>query len=220
MNENHLSAVVLISGNGSNLQAIIDAIHSSLLPLKIEVVISSNAAAFGLQRARNSNLPCQVFSKSDFATRKVYDLALADYVEQYSPQLIILAGFMHVLGNTFLERFPNRIINIHPSLLPKYPGLDTHRLAISEGSFEHGCTIHFVNENVDAGQAIAQAAIKIRAEDTPTTLKERVHQAEHFLYPVVLGWFAQGRVQLINNQVLLDNVPVPQYGIKFTINPT
>jgi phosphoribosylglycinamide formyltransferase 1 len=208
------SAIILISGNGSNLQAIINAIHNKQLPIKIDAVISTQAAAYGLQRAKEAGLNSHIHSPKDFLTREAYDNELADYIFGYKPDIIVLAGFMSILGNTFLQKFENQIVNIHPSLLPNYPGLNTHTQAIADGICEHGCSIHFVNEDLDGGPIIAQATVSVNKGDTAKTLKQKVHTAEHFLYPTVLNWFAQKRVALDGKQVLLDNIPLPQTGFK------
>ncbi len=213
-----LPIIVFISGNGSNLQAIIDAIDSLSLPAKITAVISSKANAYGLERGQRANLHTGVLCAQDFANRHEYDQALCKYIEQFPCAYIVLAGFMHVLGSCFLQKYPNRIINIHPSLLPLYPGLNTHAGAIKNGDLEHGCTVHFVNENVDAGPIIAQTSVKIRAEDTTSTLQQRVHKAEYFLYPTVLNWLANERIQLREDHVLMDNIPMPQRGLRFVLN--
>ncbi len=207
--------IVLISGNGSNLQAIINAVNNHRLLVDISAVISSNPNAYGLQRAKNANLNCHILSPKDFQTRESYDQELADTIFQFQPDLIALAGFMHILGNNFLRKFENKILNIHPSLLPKYPGRNTHSQAIADGAFEHGCSIHFVNENLDAGPLIAQATVTVDKEDTAEILKQKVHIAEHFLYPTVLNWFVHKRVVLIGKQVLIDNIELPPTGFKF-----
>lgn len=213
-----LNIVVLISGNGSNLQAIIDAISRYRLPIIIKAVICNTTGAYGLERADKANIPTQILSPADFQDRNAYDQSLGDCIARYNPDLIVLAGFMRILSNIILSRFQDKIINIHPSLLPKYPGLNTHESAVAAGDFEHGCTIHFVNENLDAGPIIAQAAISVKAEDTAETLKAKVHQAEHFLYPTVIHWFAHKRVNFHDAQVYLDNVPLSETGLKFLIN--
>lgn len=216
-NPNPVPIVVLISGNGSNLQAIIDAIQTQLLPIRIKAVISSDPNAYGLKRAELANIPQHALSPADYSDRQSYDQALATCIDNYNTELIVLAGFMRILGNEFLTTFKNKILNIHPSLLPKYPGLKTHELAIADKISEHGCSVHYVNEALDAGPLIAQAVIKVTSDETVATLKTKVHRAEHFLYPTVLNWFANQRVNLLNNQVILDNVILPPTGLRFVL---
>jgi phosphoribosylglycinamide formyltransferase-1 len=218
MNSLQFKIVVLISGNGTNLQAIIDAIRSHQLAVKILAVISDNAEAYGLKRAELNHIPFSTILKTDYKDRQSYDLALSKQLKSFAPDLVILAGFMRILGKALLHEFKNKIINIHPSLLPKYPGLDTHRQVLREGACEHGCSIHFVNENVDAGPLIAQVAVKVMPEDSETSLIERVHRAEHFLYPTVINWFANNRIAVVNNQVYLDNIPLTKAGLRFEMN--
>lgn len=211
------SIVVLISGNGSNLQAIIDAKNNGLLPIEIDAVISSNPSAYGLTRAKNSSIPIHTLAPNEFDDRTAYDEALYQCIESYQPDLIILAGFMRILGNRFLETFKDRIINIHPSLLPKYPGLNTHEQVIAAKDLEHGCTIHFVTDNLDGGPIIAQVSIKVDDTDTASTLKEKVHQAEHFLYPVILNWFRKSRIKVKENKVEIDGIIIPNTGLQFIL---
>jgi phosphoribosylglycinamide formyltransferase 1 len=216
MQTSKMPIVVLISGNGSNLQAIINAKQENL-PIEIKAVISSNPLAYGLQRAKAADLTHVSLSPQEFVDRSAYDLALTQLVNSFSPELIILAGFMRILGDSFLQQFKHKILNIHPSLLPKYPGLNTHQMVMAQGDSEHGCSVHFVDENLDSGPLIAQAAIKLQGNETLTMLKERVHQAEHFLYPTVINWFCQHRVALADQQVLLDQIPLPKSGLRFII---
>lgn len=178
--------VILISGNGSNLQAIIDAIAAGNLHAQIACVISNKADAYGLQRAHQHNIHTQVVALDLGETRESYDAKLAQAIEHYQPKLIILAGFMRVLTAGFVKQFAKRLINIHPSLLPKYPGLNTHEKVIENGDTEHGCTIHYVTEQVDEGPIIAQSSLQVLPEDTAESLKQRVHALEHALYPAVI----------------------------------
>jgi phosphoribosylglycinamide formyltransferase 1 len=211
-----LPIVILISGNGSNLQAMIDSSKENL-PIDIKAVISSKASAYGLIRADQAGLAHMTLSPADFKDRNSYDSALCDLVRSYSPKLVILAGFMRILGDCFLNQFKNKILNIHPSLLPKYPGLNTHRLAINAGDFEHGCSIHFVSEDLDSGPLIAQAVIKLRQEESVEVLQNRVHKAEHFLYPTVINWFCQERIFIKDKLVFLDGMALPKSGLKFIL---
>lgn len=193
-----LKIVVLISGNGSNLQAIIDAVQANKIDVVIQAVISNKACAFGLERARLANIPCEVIEAKDFPSRNSYDAALLDCLNQYEPALIVLSGFMRILGPDLVAHFPNRIINIHPSLLPKYPGLNTYQRALDAGDKEHGTTVHFVIEALDAGPIIAKEKLEILSGDTPEALQKRVQALEHQLYPQVIGDFAKRRLHFSN----------------------
>lgn len=206
-----LSIVVLISGNGSNLQAMIDA-KAAGLPIDICAVISNKSDAYGLERARDAHIPTQVVSHQDYASRLDFDAALQNAIEQYHPQLVVLAGFMRRLESPIVSHFLGRMINIHPSLLPKYPGLHTYKKVLRSGDSQHGSSIHFVTDDVDGGPLICQAALDIRPKDTPDSLKSRVQKLEHILYPKALGWFAAERVQLEDQRVLLDNQVLPPNG--------
>lgn len=209
---NHpLTLAVLISGNGSNLQAIIDAIAAGL-PAKINVVISNQAQAFGLVRAERAGIPVRILSHKDFADRNSYDAALRACLDEYQPDLIILAGFMRILSDEFVGHFQPRLLNIHPSLLPKYPGLNTHQQALANGDNIHGVTVHVVTPEVDAGPIIAQAKTPITAEDTVDSLKAKVQQLEHQIYPEVIKLYAEGRLQLHNDGVSIDGQLLPAQG--------
>lgn len=207
-----LRIVVLISGHGSNLQAIIDAIDKDDLPVEIGAVVSNRADAFGLLRAERAHIPTEVLAHQDYDSREAFDTALVQCVDQYSPDVVVLAGFMRRLGATLVQHYQGRMINIHPSLLPKYSGLHTHRRVLEAGDAEHGVTIHFVTEEVDGGPIVSQARLTVLAGDTEESLKERVQRLEHVLYPQVLQWFAQNRVKLDKNQVLFDGLPAPKSG--------
>lgn len=191
-----LTLVVLISGNGTNLQAIIDAIQQKKLNAKILAVISNQEKAFGLQRAENAKIPTHVIAHQQFASREAFDAALQQTIDRYSPQLICLAGFMRRLGKIFVNHFAHRIINIHPSLLPKYPGLNTHAKAIAACDEFHGATIHVVTEELDAGPILRQAKTRILANETPEQLQIRIQQLEHKVYPETLQALATGEIQL------------------------
>lgn len=212
-----LKIVVLISGNGTNLQAIIDAIAKGL-PAKICAVISNKLEAFGLQRAAQANIPHSVLSPNNFSSAHDYELALQQQIDFYQPDLIVLAGFMRVLSATTIHHWGvGRIINMHPSLLPKYRGLHTHQRVIEAQEKQHGISIHFVTKDLDGGPIIAQMAIDMGPEDTIDTLTTRIQALEHKLYPTVIDWFAHGRVQLINDRVYFDNQQLPENGYnKFT----
>lgn len=202
-----LPIVVLISGEGSNLQAILDQSQNNHL-LDLRAVISSRANAHGLQRARHAGIPAHALSPGEFADRESYDAALSECIQQYRPALVVLAGFMHILSAAFVQQYCGRLLNIHPSLLPKYPGLGTHRRVLAAGDREHGCSVHFVTEALDGGPVIAQARIPVLPGDTEHRLKARVQASEHRLYPQVLNWFASGRVKLEDGQIRFDGLPL------------
>lgn len=177
-----LPIVVLISGNGSNLQAIIDAD----LPVDIRAVLCNKRDAYGLQRAKNAGIPTQVILSRDYDSRHAYDEALLDVMRQYQPELIVCAGFMRILGPVIVNAFENKILNIHPSLLPKYPGLDTHARVLESKDPVHGVSIHLVNSDLDAGPLLAQAAFKVDSSDTSESLAQKAHELEHQMYPQLL----------------------------------
>lgn len=176
--------VVLISGQGSNLQALIDAERNGELNGgHIVAVISNRGEAFGLERARKAGIPTEVISHKDFPERADFDAALMARIDAYRPDLVVLAGFMRILTPAFVHHYAGRLINIHPSLLPKYPGMNTHARAIEAGEAEHGATVHFVTEGVDEGPIILQGRVPVLPDDTPQTLQQRVHAIEHKIYP-------------------------------------
>lgn len=184
--------VVLISGRGSNLQSILQA----RLPCRIAAVISNRADAKGLDIAREHDIPAVVIEHRKYPTRSAFDAALAEAIDAYRPDLLVLAGFMRILTPEFVERYHRRLINIHPSLLPAYGGLDTHQRALQDGVKIHGCTVHFVTSDLDHGPIIIQAAVPVLRDDTPETLNERVLREEHRIYPQAIHWLCTGRVAL------------------------
>ncbi|HEY5603598.1 MAG TPA: phosphoribosylglycinamide formyltransferase [Gammaproteobacteria bacterium] len=218
ISRNKMLVVVLISGNGSNLQAIIDAIQRGLLPAEIRAVISSRADAYGLTRAKTAGIPTEVLPANNTLSREDYDRALQDKIDQHQPQLVILAGFMRILSNNFVNHYLGKLINIHPSLLPKYRGLNTHQQAIDANETIHGATVHFVTPELDSGPAIAQVKVPVLANDTAETLAQRVLQQEHYLYPLAIRWFAQSRLEYRNGQVYLDNQLLSQ-PVQFLAEP-
>lgn len=203
-----LRLAVLLSGNGSNLQAIFDAIAANRLVVTIVVVISDQQDAYGLQRAKNQGVPTRILEKKPTATRLAYDQALAALLHDYQPDLIVLAGFMRILSSEFVEQFAGKIINIHPSLLPAYPGLHTHERALTNRDRYHGLSIHFVTADLDAGPLIAQARCEVATDDTPESLKQRVQALEHRAYPEVLSWFTARRLSLQDGLIYLDQKPL------------
>ncbi len=207
MASNRLPVVVLISGSGSNLQAIIDAAQVDL-PVEIRAVISNRADAYGLERARSAGIPARVLSHQEYADRESYDEALMALIDSYQPQLVVLAGFMRILTVNFVRHYEGRLLNIHPSLLPRHRGLHTHQRAIEAGDQEHGATVHFVVPELDAGPLVLQAKVAVEIGDTEERLAQRVLQQEHRIYPQAIGWFAEGRLRLIDGIAHLDGKPI------------
>ncbi len=208
-----LKIAVLISGSGSNLQAIMDAISAGTLPAEIVGVLSNKAEAFGLSRAQAVGIPTATISHKDFDGREAFDAAMVQVVDGWTPDVVVLAGFMRILTPVFVNHYAGRLLNIHPSLLPKYKGLHTHARALEAGDAEHGCSIHFVTAELDGGPVIAQAVVPVLASDNEQSLTERVHKSEHRLYPRVLSWLAQDRLRWQDQQVWLDGKPLlsPQH---------
>ncbi|MDB6063334.1 MAG: phosphoribosylglycinamide formyltransferase [Verrucomicrobiaceae bacterium] len=204
--------VVLISGSGSNLQAFIDSIARGELRASIVGVVTNKASATGLQRAQAANIPTEIIDHTQFATREQFDIELCARVQSYRPDLVILAGFMRILTPAFLRPFAGKLLNIHPSLLPKYPGLHTHQRALDAGDNAAGATVHFVTEQLDGGPAILQARVPILAGDNAEQIAARVLQVEHRIYPQAAQWFAENRVQLYNDRAVLDGAPLPNTG--------
>ncbi len=203
-----LSLVVLISGSGSNLQAIIDAAGRGDLPVEIKAVISNKTDAYGLIRAEHAHIETQVLDHENYPDRESYDLALADLIESYQPGLIILAGFMRILTPDFVQRFAGRMLNIHPSLLPAYRGLHTHRRALEAGERVHGASVHFVTDELDGGPVVLQVQVPVENDDDEQRLAARVLTQEHVIYPTVIRWFAEGRLAVEGNRVLYDGQPL------------
>jgi phosphoribosylglycinamide formyltransferase-1 len=189
--------VVLVSGRGSNLQAILDA----RLPLKVAAVLSNDPQAQALARARAAGVPTVALDHRGFHERAAFDGRLAEEIDRFKPDFIALAGFMRVLGDAFVQRYAGRMINIHPSLLPAFPGLHTHRRALEAGVRIHGCTVHFVTPTLDMGPIIVQAAVPVLPEDDEASLAARVLENEHRIYPQALAWLAAGQVALQSGRV-------------------
>lgn len=198
--------VVLLSGRGSNLEAIVAA----RLPIEIVAVISNQATAAGLAFARSQGLHALALNPADYADRESFDAALADEVARHTPDLVVLAGYMRILSATFIARFEDRILNIHPSLLPMFPGLKTHQRALAEGVKIHGCTVHFVTPRLDHGPIVIQAAVPVLASDTADTLAARVLQQEHRIYPQAIRWFAERRLIKSGDLVNLSGIEASQ----------
>ena len=187
-----IRTAVLISGNGSNLQALIDAAQAADYPAEIALVISNRVDAFGLTRAAGANIESLVIPHKNYPTREAFDAAVSDALTQHHIELVCLAGFMRVLSDGFVQRWQGKLLNIHPSLLPKYKGLDTHQRALDAGDAEHGASVHWVTTELDSGEIILQQRIPILAGDTAESLKERVHALEHSIYPQALKKVAKG----------------------------
>ncbi|SON50291.1 phosphoribosylglycinamide formyltransferase [Vibrio tapetis] len=196
--------VVLISGSGSNLQAIIDACNDGQILGKVSAVFSNKADAYGLKRAEQSGSDAHFVNPKDFASRVEFDHALMQHIDNYQPDIIVLAGYMRILSAEFVEHYVGKMINVHPSLLPKYPGLDTHSRAIEAGDTEHGTSVHFVTEELDGGPVILQAKVPIFSGDTPELLQDRVQTQEHQIFPLVVQWLAQERLSMKGGDAMLD----------------
>jgi len=195
---------VLISGEGSNLQALIDAAHGGQLGASIVTVVSNRGTARGLERARAAGIEALHLAAKRGQARADYDAALAALLAPREPDLVVLAGFMRILSPKLVELYTGRMLNLHPSLLPKYPGLDTHRRVLAAGDQWHGATVHFVSDELDGGPAVVQYRLPVLAEDTEDSLAARVHKGEHIILPRAVSWFAAGRLRLAGGSVMLD----------------
>ncbi|MEH6443856.1 MAG: phosphoribosylglycinamide formyltransferase [Oceanospirillaceae bacterium] len=209
---------VLISGNGSNLQAIIDAVNRREIAGELVLVISNKQDAYGLERAKLAGIETKVLQHTDYSSRSDFDHALLKSLDQSQVDLIVLAGFMRILTPEFVEHFAGKILNIHPSLLPKYKGLDTHQRAIDAGDEEHGCSVHFVTPELDGGPVALQAIVKIAATDDVPSLQHKVHKTEHAAYPKVVEWFCEGRLQCRADKLWLDDELLSQKGFQLTFD--
>ncbi len=196
--------VVLISGSGSNLQALIDACSNGKINGRIAAVISNRPDVKGLERAANAGIEAITLDHKTFDGREAFDAALAECIDQFQPDLVVLAGFMRILTPSFTQHYLGKMLNIHPSLLPKYPGLHTHQRALEAGDKEHGVTVHFVTAELDGGPAVVQAKVPVIDGDDANSLAARVLEQEHIIYPQAVSWFVDGRLQLEGNRALLD----------------
>ncbi|APE02158.1 phosphoribosylglycinamide formyltransferase [Alteromonas mediterranea] len=203
---------VLISGNGSNLQAIIDAVQAGRLNAQITGVISNRPNAYGLERAREAGIEAVCLDHMEYNDRASYDEALKSQINAFGADCVVLAGFMRILTPEFVDSFTGKLVNIHPSLLPKYKGLNTHQRAIDNGDKEHGVSVHFVTPELDGGPVIIQSRVPVFEEDTPSDLAERVQEQERRIYPLVLSWFSAGRLSMRNNKAVLDEQELPESG--------
>lgn len=208
-----MKVVVLISGGGTNLQALIDGQLNKTLPISIESVISNKADAYGLERAKQANINTDVLDHKAFESREHFDQAMMTLIDQYQPELVVLAGFMRILTPDFTRHYLGRMINIHPSLLPKYQGLHTHKRAIEAGDTHHGCSVHFVTEELDGGPVALQAMVPIESNDTPETLAARVLTQEHIIFPETVKLFAEGRLSMGNSFATLDGKTLSENGL-------
>ena len=197
---------VLISGSGTNLQAIIDAIEAGRLDAQIEVVVSNKANAFGIERARRHGIPTEVLDHRSFSSREAYVEAVVAILRQRRVALVVLAGFMRLLSPGFIRAFANRIMNIHPALLPAFPGLNVQQRAVEHGVRFSGCTVHFVNEECDEGPIIIQAVVPVLPDDTGETLAARILEQEHRIYPRAIQLYAAGRLQIVGRRVVVQGI--------------
>jgi len=204
LSAHRMPVVVLISGNGSNLRAIAEGARDGALPIELVAVISDRSEAAGLAWASRAGLPVRVVRPGDHPDRASFDRALAATIDEFRPGLIVLAGFMRILGPDFVARYLGRMLNIHPSLLPRYRGLHTHRRVLDSGDQVHGASVHFVTPELDGGPVVIQARVQVRVDDDEASLAGRVLQQEHRIYPECIGWYASGRLQLRDGRAVLD----------------
>ena len=206
------SIVVLVSGNGSNLQAIMDDISQQKINGKISAVIANQETAYGLTRAKNAGIPALFIDHKSFASREEYDAKLASSINELQPNLIVLAGFMRILTPDFVAQFQGRMLNIHPSLLPKYKGLNTHQRVIDAQDQHHGASVHFVTAELDGGPVVLQSKVPVFEQEDAQELAERVQQQERQMYPLVIKWFCEDRLKMIDNKAVLDNQVLAEEG--------
>jgi len=211
-----LKVGVLISGRGSNLQALIDAAEADGYPAEIAIVISNIAGVHGLERAEKAGIPTQVVSHKDYDDRESFEDALHAVLREHGVQLVCLAGFMRLVTDHFIADWNNRVLNIHPSLLPAFKGLHVHERVLEAGMRISGCTVHFVRAAMDAGPVVVQAAVPVLGDDTPETLAERVVRQEHRVFPLAVRLIAEGRVKVVDEKVLIDGAEAPEDAL---VNP-
>jgi len=198
------SIVILISGRGSNMESLLETVTAGSLPVRLAAVISNRPEAKGLETASAKSITTRVVDHRQFDSREAFDSALASVIDEFAPDLVLLAGFMRILSDDFVRQYAGRLINIHPSLLPSFPGLHTHRRALAEGVKIHGCTVHFVTPELDHGPIIVQAAVPVLNDDDEVSLAARVLAVEHQVYPRVVRWFADGLLRVIEGRVQFD----------------
>ncbi|MCT7358590.1 phosphoribosylglycinamide formyltransferase [Thalassolituus pacificus] len=208
--------VILISGSGSNMVAIADAVKNENMEAEVAAVICNRPEAAGLQKARDRDLPVVVLDHKAFTSREDFDRALMAQIDEFAPDLVVLAGFMRILTADFVAHYHGRMLNIHPSLLPKYQGLNTHQRALDDGESEHGVTVHFVTEELDGGPNVIQAVIAVNDDDDANSLQQRVQLQEHVIYPIAVKWFVEGRLSMIGNHARLDGNVIPATGLQLT----
>lgn len=209
--------VIVISGRGSNLQAILDEARAGTLPIVIRAVISNNPDAPGLEIARAAGLATEIIGHRDYPDRAGFDRALLQAIDRHAPRLVVLAGFMRILGAGFIDHYAGRLINIHPSLLPAFRGIGTHARALAAGARQHGASVHFVSNEVDGGPIIIQAAVPVLTGDTASTLAARVLEQEHRILPLAIRWYVEGRLSVRDGRVLLNGHVSPQQGLVGTV---
>ncbi|KAA3627766.1 MAG: phosphoribosylglycinamide formyltransferase [Proteobacteria bacterium] len=200
--------VALISGRGSNLQALIDAARQGNLAADLVAVVSNRPHATGLDRAIKAGIETVIIDHENHPDRDSFDRALMQAIDRFSPRLVVLAGFMRILGKDIIDHYADRMLNIHPSLLPKYRGLHTHQRALEAGDTVHGCSVHFVTNELDGGPVVVQAQVPVLNGDDADALAARVLTQEHLIYPLAVRWFAEGRLRVTGNRVLLDGLPL------------
>jgi phosphoribosylglycinamide formyltransferase-1 len=198
------SIVILISGRGSNMESLLAAVARGEVPVRVAAVISNRPDAKGLETAAAQGVPTAVVDHKAYAGREAFDAALVECIDGYAPDLVVLAGFMRILTEGFVRHYEGRLLNIHPSLLPSFPGLHTHQRALEEGVRIHGCTVHFVTPALDHGPVVVQAAVPVLDGDDEAALAARVLAQEHLVYPLAVRWFAEGRLRLDGGKVRLD----------------
>ena len=208
-----LNVAVLVSGRGSNLQALIDACAEEEFPARIVAVISNNPGAYGLERAKAANIPTSVVNHRDFESREDFEEAIDQELKKYKAKFICLAGFMRLLDSRFVNRWKDRILNIHPSLLPSFKGLHTQERALEAGVRFTGCTVHIVRPEMDDGPIILQAAVAVDPEDDPDNLSSKVLELEHIIYPEALKLIALGRVSISGNKAIIEKATYPEDGL-------
>lgn len=210
-----LRTVILISGRGSNMQAIHQAVLNEALPISIDAVISNQAGAAGLDYASRHGLQTIVVPHQNYPSREDFDMALMQEIDKFRPRLVILAGFMRILSAQFVNHYLGRLINIHPALLPDFPGLNTHRRALQAGVQRHGASVHYVTPEVDGGPVIVQGSVEVLVDETPESLQSRVLQIEHQIFPLAIRWIAEGKVTFENNHACFNAEPLATGGVNF-----
>lgn len=206
--------VILISGSGSNMTAIADAVKAGDIDADIAAVICNRPDAAGIQKARDRDLETAVLDHKQYGSREAFDSAMMELIDSYHPDLVVLAGFMRILTPDFVAHYHGRMLNIHPSLLPKYQGLHTHQRALEAGETEHGVTVHFVTEELDGGPIAVQAVVPVFDGDDESSLQKRVQIQEHVIYPIAVKWFTEGRLSMLAGQARLDGQPLPAQGLQ------